>query len=93
MVKEHCLSTDPGPGAYYELAADIYLNDVKAENWYTAAKLNSWYSINLTEHCTPRALRANNGKGYTVYGLYCNNISEKCGLSSELAKAEATLWE
>lgn len=84
MVKEHCLSTDPEPGAYYELAADIYLNDVKAENWYTAAKLNSWYSINLTEPNTGFKGRLN-GRGYTVYGLYCNNISEKCGLIPVLA--------
>lgn len=79
MVIEHCIANDPEPGAYYELTADIYLNDVSDPEWYNGTGLNEWYSINLTDTNTGFKGKFR-GNGHYVYGMYYKNIWSKGGL-------------
>ncbi len=63
------------PGSYFELANDIYLNDVTKKEWYTAETVNKWVSsVGFSGHI--------DGKGFIVYGLYNpnNTTSESAGL-------------
>ena len=84
MINEHCVADDPEPGAYYELAADIYLNDISEQNWYNNGTPNKWYDIQLLSE--DQGFKGNlNGNGYTVYGLYYNDISTMGGLIPVMA--------
>ena len=54
-------------GKYYELTADILLNDVSSENWTeNESSLKKWFSGSQVFHGTF------NGAGHTVSGLYIN---------------------
>ena len=54
-------------GKYYELTADILLNDVSSENWAeNESSLKKWFSGSQVFHGTF------NGAGHTVSGLYIN---------------------
>ncbi|MBO5358086.1 MAG: hypothetical protein J6A78_02045, partial [Clostridia bacterium] len=60
-------------GKYYALTADIYLNDVSDPDWQTKNP-NSWYTFN-------NRFGGNlDGRGFTVYGLYCINNDGRVGL-------------
>ncbi len=62
-------------GSYFELANDIYLNDVTNAEWYTAEDVNKWVSsVGFSGHL--------DGKGYIVYGLYNpdDTTAENAGL-------------
>ena len=57
-------------GKYYELTADIYLNDVSDPNWRTNNP-NEWFiSSSNQAQCFAGHL---NGAGHVVYGLYINS--------------------
>lgn len=66
---------------YFELGADIILNDTTNwENWGTyndeeqlIAPVNTWTPIGMYNGC--RFEGCFNGKGYTVSGIFINNIS------------------
>ena len=60
-------------GKYYALTADIYLNDVSDPDWQTKNP-NSWYTF------TNRFGGNLDGRGFTVYGLYCINNDGRVGL-------------
>lgn len=84
MIVEHCVSDDPAPGAYYELASDIYLNDVSTENWYENNSLNEWLDASsLSEGFGFKGHF--NGKNHIVYGLYYKNTDKMGGLIPILA--------
>ena len=57
--------TNGSTNKYYKLTADIYLNDVSADNWYEESGLNEWYGTANSRFCG-----SFDGGGYTVYGLY-----------------------
>lgn len=79
MVIEHSVASDPEPGAYYELAADIYLNDVAESEWYESDGLNSWYSIFV--NAENQGFSGNlDGKGHYVYGIYVKDSQAMAGL-------------
>ncbi len=54
------------PDAYYELAADIYLNDVSTVEWYTSPDVKVWFDSNEVVGFTGKL----NGANHTIYGLY-----------------------
>lgn len=86
MVTEHCVASDPEPGAYYELAADIYLNDVADSDWYESAGLNSWYSIFVNG--SGQGYSGNfDGKGHYVYGIYVEDTQSMAGLIPVLGQS------
>ncbi len=84
MVKEHCVADDPEPGAYYELGADIYLNDVSKEKWYNGSGLNKWLDISFQSPGQGFKGRLN-GKNHTVYGLYYKSMRRMGGLIPVMA--------
>lgn len=55
-------------GAYYTLTADIYLNDVSAENWTENAK--QWFTSNDVSAFSGIF----DGNKYTIYGLYNKDV-------------------
>ncbi len=58
-------------GEYFELANDIYLNDVFAENWKENAENNEWYSAPDSTTFKTMLFSGNlDGKGYCVYGIW-----------------------
>ncbi len=62
-------------GSYFELANDIYLNNVAEKEWYTAETVNKWVSsVGFSGHI--------DGKGFIVYGLYNpdDTTSDNAGL-------------
>ncbi len=65
---------NPVSGAFYKLAADIYLNDVEKVNWKTGEGIdgytpNSWfYSTDVGSFNGTL-----DGEGFMVYGLYYNS--------------------
>lgn len=70
--------------AYYELTADIYLNDITKIDWETGAPVSGYTPNSWLEN---KAFQGNlNGNGYVVYGLYSNVSGDKvfgyygCGL-------------
>lgn len=64
-------------GKYFELTADIYLNDVRNNQWMNNsprewAFLNKW-----TVNADVQGFRGNfNGNGHTVYGMYYDNPND-----------------
>lgn len=84
MVKEHCVADDPEPGAYYELGADIYLNDVSEKEWYNGTALNRWLDVSFQSQGQGFKGRLN-GKNHTVYGLYYNKTRKMGGLIPVMA--------
>ena len=56
-------------GAYYELAADIYLNDTSDPEWYNNSGVNSWFN-SVSPSAEPWELHFD-GKGYSINGLHC----------------------
>ena len=69
--------TNGSTNKYYKLAADIYLNDVSADNWYEESGLNEWYGTANSRFCG-----SFDGGGYTVYGLYESGEATHGGLFS-----------
>lgn len=64
-------------GKYFELANDIYLNDVTSETWYENNGLREWTfaKVEGSAFNTDKAFAGHfNGKGHVVRGLY---VSEK----------------
>ncbi len=69
-----------GDSKYYELAKDIYLNDVTAEDWYTAETNKEWFNgyasgnvykyYDLASETTSFFNGNIDGNGHTVYGLW-----------------------
>lgn len=59
--------TDGGKdGYYYQLGADIYLNDVSDKNWMKGKNLNQWYeNKEFVGHL--------DGNGFCIYGLLVND--------------------
>ena len=57
-------------GAYYELTADINLNEVNWSDWTTQPNLNQW----LTSKDVNTFKGKFNGAGYTIYGLYNKDV-------------------
>lgn len=72
-------------GAYYTLTADIYINDVNAVDWTKNAK--QWY----TSENVSNFAGVFDGNGYTVYGLYFNDV--KSGVSAGLFPVLASAAE
>ena len=70
-------------GAYYTLTADIYINDVSADNWTQNAK--QWF----TSKDVNNFAGIFDGNGYTVYGLYAKDVESGVytGLIPVLASA------
>ena len=65
-------------GKYYELTADIYLNDVSAPDWQTASP-NQW------PYGTAGEFLGNlDGNGHIIRGLYVNSELEYVGLFKRL---------
>lgn len=63
----------PTLNKYYEIKADIYLNDVSSANWYENANNNQW----LTGFKHSQAFQGKlNGAGHIIYGLYFNTDSQ-----------------
>jgi len=60
---------------YYKLTADIYLNDVSAEDWYLGSTLNFWYHSDVSRFCGNF-----DGDGHTVYGLCFEEGAKYVGL-------------
>ena len=56
-------------GAYYELAADIYLNDTSDPEWYNNSGVNTWFN-SVSTSAEPWELHFD-GKGHSINGLYC----------------------
>lgn len=79
MVSEHCVVADSEPDAYYELTADIYLNDISEQDWYNKEGVNSWLSTQLFTRGQGFAGHLE-GNGHFVYGLYANDVSSQSGL-------------
>lgn len=53
-------------GYYYQLGADIYLNDVSDKNWMKGSGLNQWFeNKDFTGHL--------DGNGFCIYGLLVND--------------------
>lgn len=89
------LGADATAGKVYKLAADIYLNDTTAENWYTQSGLNEWPLLSSTDASV--AFKGTFlGNGHIVYGIYAeetkahsNNdardVAEAAGLFPVLA--------
>ena len=69
--------TNGSTNKYYKLTADIYLNDVSADNWYEESNLNEWYGTPKSRFCG-----SFDGGGYTVYGLYESGEATHGGLFS-----------
>ena len=67
--------TNGSTNKYYKLTADIYLNDVSADNWYEESNLNEWYGTPKSRFCG-----SFDGGGYTVYGLYGSGTESFGGL-------------
>ena len=67
--------TNGSTNKYYKLTADIYLNDVSADNWYEESGLNEWYGTANSRFCG-----SFDGGGYTVYGLYGSGTESHGGL-------------
>ena len=68
-------TTNGSTNKYYKLTADIYLNDVSADNWYEESGLNEWYGTANSRFCG-----SFDGGGYTVYGLYGSGTESHGGL-------------
>ncbi len=70
-------------GAHYALTANIYLNDVTAEDWTKNAK--QWYTSNDVSNFAGIF----DGNGYTIYGLYFKDVESGvyAGLIPVLASA------
>ena len=66
--------TNGSTNKYYKLTADIYLNDVSADNWYEESGLNEWYGTANSRFCG-----SFDGGGYTVYGLYGSGTESSFG--------------
>lgn len=74
-----------GNSKYYKLTADIYINDISAENW--TANANSWFATgttwasyhNIEGTGTIKFSGHIDGDGHTVYGLYTNGSGAKVG--------------
>lgn len=60
--------TSDNAGKYYKLTADIVINDTTAENWKETAK--QWFTSNDVKPFAGYL----NGNGYTVSGLFYNNV-------------------
>lgn len=76
-----------GDNKYYELANDIYLNDVTAEDWYTAGTNKEWFNgvtagTNIYKYYNTDASETGlfngnvDGCGHTVYGLWYKDDTE-----------------
>ena len=63
-------------GKYYELTADIYLNDVSKEDWKNDNP-NSWYSTSTNANRFAGNL---NGNGHTIFGIYSKTTNYYTGL-------------
>lgn len=56
--------------AYYELSADIYINDINDPNWHNVAL--QWYTSKDVVEFTGSF----NGAGFTIYGLFNSKVEE-----------------
>ncbi len=64
---------------YYKLVGDIYLNKIDGwEKWINSAPANIWTPI-------PSFDGYFDGNGYTIFGLYCKNYNDVCGLFGYLS--------
>lgn len=80
------LANDTNASGFYILTDDIYLNDVRSENWYNANNVNVWSSI-VNFNGTF------DGQGYCIYGLYPTSLfGEANGIikNTNIAKAFIT---
>lgn len=69
-------------GKYYELTADIKLNDTKNAKWYEKGGNNEWYSVN--EDTANHFNGTLDGKGHVVSGLYYGKTPGRDGWRSAL---------
>ncbi len=61
----YALTTGGKQGHYYQLMADIYLNDVSSKDWMLNKNNNAWFTdISFSAHL--------DGNGYCVYGVWIN---------------------
>lgn len=68
---------DNSKDKYYELAANIYLNDVFSENWKDNSP-RQWYSYNALGK---KYFQGNfNGANHAVYGMYYKGKDNSVGL-------------
>lgn len=70
--------TSGGNGRYYEIIADLYLNDVSKVDWSTGEAIGdytprSWYKSSDV----PAFSGVIDGNGHVVYGLYYKDSSER----------------
>ena len=79
MVSEHCVVADSEPDAYYELTADIYLNDISEQDWYDNEGVNSWLSTAFFDKGQGFAGHLE-GNGHFIYGLYAKDVDSQVGL-------------
>ena len=85
MVSEHCLLDDPEPGAYYELTADIYLNDTSSADWYSRDGLKQWYKTSWNGKSNYGFNGHFEGNGHFVYGIYVDETTGVSGLIPVIA--------